>query len=258
MQRSRPLHRPPPGGACSRPTSHRDSRERERPGCRPVFQNKGVHSAKQRFPARSVSGCWTDSKPGLRVCVLSRCVTAIASVPAAGAGDGIQPPHRQNLPPQRPSCDLSNPVGPGPVALAVVVERVARLEARMSYRTIAAALALENVSVGERLVAFSLASYADAEHETFAGNPAAASRAGLSRSQYLAAREQLVSRGLMSVAVEGGGRGRSSTLTLDFAKRGPWREERINPRLFEAVLGYSRARGPARRAARDACRARER
>ena len=35
-------------------------------------------------------------------------------------------------------------------------------------------------------------------------------------------------------------------LTLDFASRGPWCEERINPRLFETVLGYTRARGPAR------------
>ena len=61
----------------------------------------------------------------------------------------------------------------------------------MSYRTIAAALALEDVSIGERLVAFSLASYADSEHQTFVGNPAAATRAGLSRNQYLAARERL-------------------------------------------------------------------
>ena len=116
----------------------------------------------------------------------------------------------------------------------------------MSYRTIAAALALEDVSIGERLVAFSLASYADAEHQTFVGNPAAAARARLSRSQYLAAREQLEGRELISVAVEGGGRGRSSTLTLGFAKRGPWREERINPQLFQTVLSYTLARGPAR------------
>ena len=116
----------------------------------------------------------------------------------------------------------------------------------MSYRTIAAALALEDASIGERLVAFSLASYADTEHQTFVGNPAAATRAGLSRSQYLAAREQLVGRGLISVAAEGGGRGRSSTLTLGFAKRGPWREERINPQLFQTALSYTGARGPAR------------
>jgi hypothetical protein len=116
----------------------------------------------------------------------------------------------------------------------------------MSYRTIAAALALEDVSIGERLVAFSLASYADAEHQTFVGNPAAAARAGLSRSQYLAAREQLERCRLISVAAEGGGRGRSSTLTLGFATCGPWREERINPQLFQSVLSYTRARGPAR------------
>jgi hypothetical protein len=116
----------------------------------------------------------------------------------------------------------------------------------MSYRTIAAALALEDVSIGERLVAFSLASYANAEHQTFVGNPAAAARARLSRSQYLAAREQLEGRDLISVAAAGGGRGRSSTLTLGFATRGPWREERINPQLFQTVLSYTRARGPAR------------
>jgi hypothetical protein len=116
----------------------------------------------------------------------------------------------------------------------------------MSYRTIAAALALEDVSIGERLVAFSLASYADAEHQTFVGNSAAAARAQLSRSQYLAAREQLEARGWISVAAAGGGRGRSSTLTLGFAKRGPWRDERVNPQLFQAVLSYTRARGPAR------------
>jgi hypothetical protein len=51
---------------------------------------------------------------------------------------------------------------------------------------------------------------------------------------------------LISVAAAGGGRGRSSTLTLGFAKRGPWREERINPQLFQTVLGYTRARVPAR------------
>jgi hypothetical protein len=33
---------------------------------------------------------------------------------------------------------------------------------------------------------------------------------------------------------------------LGFATRGPWREERINPQLFQTVLSYTRARGPAR------------
>ena len=41
----------------------------------------------------------------------------------------------------------------------------------MSYRTIAAALALEDMSIGERLAAFSLASYADAEHQNIRREP---------------------------------------------------------------------------------------
>jgi hypothetical protein len=175
------------------------------------------------------------------VCVVSRRVSAIASVPVTGAGDGLQPPQTNRLQ-KRLSTRVRYPERAGRIALSVVV----RLELQMSYRTIAAALALEEVSIGERLVGFSLASYADGEHQTFVGNPAAAARAGLSRSQYLAAREQLERRGLISVAVEGGGRGRSSTLTLDFATCGPWREERINPQLFGTVLSYTRARGPAR------------
>jgi hypothetical protein len=175
------------------------------------------------------------------VCVLSRRLSAIASVPVTGAGDGLQPPQTNRLQ-KRLSIRVRYPERAGRIAVAVVV----RLELQLSYLTIAAALALEEVSIGERLVGFSLASYADAEHQTFVGNPTAATRAGLSRSQYLAAREQLERRGLISVAVDGGGRGRSSTLTLDFATCGPWREERINPQLFGTVLSYTRARGPAR------------
>ncbi|MDQ6806756.1 MAG: hypothetical protein M3065_17755 [Actinomycetota bacterium] len=116
----------------------------------------------------------------------------------------------------------------------------------MSYRTIAAALALDSVTAGERLVAFSLASFADGEHQAFPGDATAAARAGLSSSRYLAARKQLVGRGLVTVAGIGGGRGRLSTLTLDFAICGLWLDGRINPGLFEDVLSYTRARGPAR------------
>src|SRR5450755_4034239 len=169
MHTSRSCHSPPPRGACSRLTSAWRARERERPGGNPVFQNIGANRAERRISARSLPRCWTDPKLGRVLCVLSRGESAIASVRVSGAGDGLQPPHN---------------------------------ESAMSYRTIAAALALEDVSVGERLVAFSLASYADAEHQTFAGNPATTARAGLSRSQYLAAREQLLARGLISVAVE--------------------------------------------------------
>ena len=116
----------------------------------------------------------------------------------------------------------------------------------MSRQAIAAALAREDLSAGERLVAFSLASFADRENRAWPGAPAAAARAGLRRSRYLEAREQLVRRGLVIVEDAATGRGRSSTVALSFANEGPWSECEINAALFEAVLAYSCARGPAR------------
>jgi hypothetical protein len=116
----------------------------------------------------------------------------------------------------------------------------------MSHVAIAAALALEHVSAGERLTSFSLASFANREHRAWPGTPVAATRAGLSRSQYLAAREGLSKRGLLAVEDSGGGRGHSPILALRFARTGPWFEGEINAPLFEATLGYSRARGSAR------------
>jgi len=116
----------------------------------------------------------------------------------------------------------------------------------MSHIAIAAALALEDVSAGERLAAFSLARFANREHSAWPGTRVAAARAGLSRSQYLAARNGLQKRGLVAVEESGGGRGRSPVVTLLFAQSGPWLEGRINAELFEATLGYSRARGSAR------------
>ena len=62
----------------------------------------------------------------------------------------------------------------------------------MSHMAIAAALALEGVSGGERLVAFSLASFANREGKAWPGTPAAAARAGLSRARFLECRERLV------------------------------------------------------------------
>ena len=75
----------------------------------------------------------------------------------------------------------------------------------MSYAAIAAALTLGDVSPSERLVAFSLASYANRDGTAYPDNPAAAARAGLSRSRYLHARDQLVRRGLISITDAGGG-----------------------------------------------------
>jgi hypothetical protein len=116
----------------------------------------------------------------------------------------------------------------------------------MSREAIAAALARDDLSCGERLVAFSLASFADRENRARPGTPAAAGRAGLARSRFLEARDRLVRGGLVVVEDAASGRGRASTVALPFAQTGPWWEGEINAQLFEAVLGYSLTRGPAR------------
>ena len=116
----------------------------------------------------------------------------------------------------------------------------------MSRQAIAAVLARTDLASGERLVALSLASFAGRENRAWPGAPAAAARAGLSRSRYQQAREQLVARGLVAVDERATGRGRASTVTLLFADTGPWWEGDINVDLFEAVLTSSRTRGPER------------
>ena len=116
----------------------------------------------------------------------------------------------------------------------------------MSRRAIAAALAREDLSSAERLVAFSLASFADRENRARPGTLAAAGRAGLARSGFLEARDRLIGRSLVIVEELASGRGRATTVALRFAHAGPWWEGEINAELFEAVLGYSRAQGPAR------------
>ena len=116
----------------------------------------------------------------------------------------------------------------------------------MSRQAIAAVLARTDLASGERLVALSLASFAGRENRAWPGAPAASARAGLSRSRYQQAREQLVARGLVAVDERATGRGRASTVTLMFADTGPWWDGDINVDLFESVLAYSRARGPER------------
>ncbi len=116
----------------------------------------------------------------------------------------------------------------------------------MSRQAIAAVLARTDLASGQRLVALSLASFAGRENRAWPGAPAASARAGLSRSRYQQAREQLVARGLVAVGERATGRGRASTVTLMFADTGPWWDGDINVDLFESVLVYSRARGPER------------
>ena len=116
----------------------------------------------------------------------------------------------------------------------------------MSHTAVAAVLARTDLSMGERLVALSLASFADREERAFPGNAIAAARAGLGRSRYLEARERLVSRGLVAIESAGRGRGQATTLIALFAQSGPWWEGEINARLLEHVLTRSAVRGPAR------------
>jgi hypothetical protein len=116
----------------------------------------------------------------------------------------------------------------------------------MSREAIAALLARDDLPCGERLVAFSLASFAGRDARTLVGTPAAARRAGLKRSWFLEARELLERRGLVVVEQAATGRGRASTLWLPFAEAGPWWDGDINAELFEAALSYSPAKGAAR------------
>ena len=116
----------------------------------------------------------------------------------------------------------------------------------MSHAAVAAVLARHDLSAGERLVAWSLASFANRDQRAWPGIPAASARAGLSRSRYLELRDRLVRRGLLEIETPGVGRGHASTVRLLFAQFGPWQEAEVNADLLEVVLGYSRARGPAR------------
>ena len=99
----------------------------------------------------------------------------------------------------------------------------------MSRKAIAAVLARGDLSGGERLVALSLASFADRENRAWPGAPTGAARAGLGRSRYQEAREQLVRRGLVVVDERATGRGRASTVTLAFAQPVRGGTERSTP-----------------------------
>ena len=116
----------------------------------------------------------------------------------------------------------------------------------MSYRAIAAALALEELSIGQRLTVFSLASFANRQHRAWPAAATAAARAGLSRRQYLTARAELEQRGLISTEPMDGRIGSSGLTHLVFAGQGPSIEREINAELFESTLARSGSRGGAR------------
>jgi hypothetical protein len=116
----------------------------------------------------------------------------------------------------------------------------------MSHAAIAAALTLDGISTPERLVAFSMASYANREHRAWPSAAAAAARAGMSRGRFLAARDGLVRAGMLVIEESRGGRGRSSTVLLAFAEARERLDADINAQLFEGALVSSRARGAAR------------
>lgn len=249
MHPSRLRRRPPPGRTRARPTTWTCARKRERPGCNPVFLNTGADCANQDLWHRSLPGLWTDSKPAMGVCAPGWSPRSIAStLVGRSAGDGLQPSHiRPARRARARSIDPPHGILSAEARCFCTWDR----SRAVSHAALAAVLRLEEVSAGERLAAFSLASFANREHRAWPGTPVAATRAGLSRSQYLAARDGLARRGLVVVDEPGGGRGRSPVVWLGFAELGPWCDTEVNPGLVEAVLIQPRARDSAA-AARDA------
>jgi hypothetical protein len=144
----------------------------------------GADGAESNLLHRILRRPQTDTAAAPRTCAPYGWPRSTASSPAWGVGDGLQPSQPHHFAPSTESR-------------------------AMSHVAIAAALALDDVSAGERLVAFSSSSFANREHRAWPGTRVAAVRAGLSRSQYLAARDRLVERGLVVVTDPGGGRGNS-------------------------------------------------
>src|SRR5436305_10816044 len=177
-----------------------------------------------------------ERDPG-RGCVHA-CARESSRAPRNGVGDGFRPTGSERF-----ACRRAAPMYVGSPR-----GRCRRRRGlAVSHTAIAAALALEGVTGGERLVAFSLASFANREGKAWPGTPAAAARAGLSRARFLECRERLVTGDLVAIEDRSrGGRGRASTVALRFAQSGPWWEGDINADLFEAVLARGGSHGSAR------------
>ena len=169
---------------------------------------------------RILTGPWTDFQVRAEFFALNALgPSVIASATNGGVGDDIGPDTTDHL---------------------------VLTEDEMSHAAIAAVLERDDLSTAERLVAFSLASFANSDHLAWPGTPVAAARAGLPKSRYVEARDALARRGLIVIDDPSRGRGRSSTITLEFARSGPWWDGAVNAKLFEGVLGHSRSRGAAR------------
>ena len=190
-------------------------------GLPPGLPYRGATRRQTRMCVRSLARTGAEIETTARsAATLQLRRNAAASVALPGAGDGVRPENDHlALETQGPS---------------------------MSHAAIAAVLARTDLAAEERLVALSLASFANREQRAWPGNPAAAARSGLGRSRYLEARDQLVRRGLLELESRARGRGRATTIALLFAQSGPWWGAEMNAQLLEGVLGHSRARGPTR------------
>ena len=190
-------------------------------GLPPGLPYKGATRHRTRMCLRSLARTEAEIETTTRsAATLQLRRNAAASVALPGAGDGVRP-ENDHL--------ALDPQGPA-----------------MSHAAIAAVLARTDLAAGERLVALSLASFANREQRAWPGNPAGAARAGLGRSRYLEVRDQLVGRGLLELENRGRGRGQATMIALLFAQSGPWWDAEMNAQLLEGVLGHSRARGPTR------------
>lgn len=181
----------------ARPTSLTDAKGRA--GTRSSKHTRRQRRTRSR--ARSVPSRRTGSKVGVVVCPRPQLGLSVIANATRGVGDGPQP-HRFRI---RQAVDAPT-VSPCPGQVGV------------SHAAIAAVLIRDDLSAGERLVAWSLASFANREHRARPRIPGAPGRAGWSRCRYLELRDRLARRGLLEIETHGVGRGHASTAKVLFAQ----------------------------------------
>jgi hypothetical protein len=159
----------------------------------------------------NVPGSRTDSKTAMRICAQKPRLRLIADHPRSGCRRWLlatnpDPGVRSRSRPLARRAVLPTPLHR---------ERVGPDELPGHRRR---AGAPRGVDRRERLVALSLASYANSDQQAWPSTEVAAARVGLARSRYLAARGSLAERGLIRVEHAGAGRGKSSLVTLLFTE----------------------------------------